>query len=291
MFNRLPDLALFFMATGRPDKLEVAPNGKSYLKDFNGPEVSLGKKVFAQNCASCHSSKIPEKGYSFFNNPKDPMACHGKNYLQCWENYWNYTQSEEFKVEMSKLVEQKDFIENNFLSTDLRIPVTLTDSQLCSPIATNGIKGDIWDNFSSSSYKSLPTIGQFKVNYPVDHTTEMKTEGIMVPDGGRGYLRPPSLISLWSTAPFLQNNTLGLFDDRGTVEGRMLSFDDSIHKLLNPEQRSNPNAPQLSGKDTKAVFYTSNNGHRLPGDIDVTDRPSYLKIPRGFVPDYLYKNH
>ena len=33
-----------------------------------------------------------------------------------------------------------------------------------------------------------------------------------MPAGGRGYTRVPSLISLWSTAPFLLNNTVGPFD-------------------------------------------------------------------------------
>ena len=32
---------------------------------------------------------------------------------------------------------------------------------------------------------------------------------VRMPAGGRGYTRPPSLISLWSTAPFLLNNTVG----------------------------------------------------------------------------------
>lgn len=286
--QQTPDLALFFLASAKPDKLEVAPGGKGYMKDFNGPEISLGKKVFAENCASCHSSKVPEKSYSFFNNPKDPKACLGENYLSCWNSYWKYTQTAEFKTEMAKMIEQKDFLENNFLSTDLRVPVTLTDSNLCSPIATNAIQGDIWDNFSSTSYKSLPSIGQFTVNYPIDNGSMMKSETIRVPGGGRGYLRPPSLISVWSSAPFLQANTLGRFDDRGTVEGRMLSFNDSITKLLEPNQRANPAAPQVKGMDTKAVYYKTNSGYQLAGEIDVTSRPSYIKIPEGYIPGYVY---
>lgn len=286
--KQTPDLALFLLASARPDKLEEAPGGKEYLKEFNGPEVSLGKKVFAENCASCHSSKIPDKGYSFFNNPKDPNSCRGEKYQQCWQEYWKYTQTAEFKTDMAKLVDQKDFLSHNFLSTDLRIPVSLTDSQLCSPIGTNAIKNDIWDNFSSTSYKELTSIGKFTVNYPLDNGNMMTSQQIDVPGGGRGYLRPPSLISLWSSAPFLQNNTLGLFDDRGTVEGRMRSFDDSIQKLLSPETRANPASPRVSGMDTKAVYYKTNLGFQLPGEIDVTNRVSYIKIPRGFLPGYLY---
>ena len=39
-----------------------------------------------------------------------------------------------------------------------------------------------------------------------------------MPAGGRGYTRPPSLISLWSTAPFLLNNSVGTFDQDPSVE-------------------------------------------------------------------------
>ncbi len=47
----------------------------------------------------------------------------------------------------------------------------------------------------------------------------------MMPGGGRGYTRPPSLISLWSTAPFLFNNTVGEFQSSPSVEARMNRFE------------------------------------------------------------------
>ena len=61
---------------------------------------------------------------------------------------------------------------------------------------------------------------------------------VLLRAGGRGFIRPPSLISVWSTAPFLQNNSVGKFNPYGTVAGRLESFDDSIHKLLWPEKRT-----------------------------------------------------
>ena len=42
-----------------------------------------------------------------------------------------------------------------------------------------------------------------------------------MPAGGRGYTRPASLVSLWSTAPFLLNNSVGQFDPSPSVEARM----------------------------------------------------------------------
>ena len=49
-----------------------------------------------------------------------------------------------------------------------------------------------------------------------------------LPAGGRGYTRVPSLISVWSTAPFLLNNSVGKFRWEASVEARMDSFNDSI---------------------------------------------------------------
>ena len=273
--NQTPDLALFLVAASQPDYLRTAPQGATFLKDPVDPAVIAGKKVFADNCAQCHSSKLPEKAYTYFKG----NGCVGENYLGCWNSYYSYTQTSAFRSEMEKIVAAPDFLEQNYLSTELRVPANLTDSQLCSPIATNAVKGSVWDNFSSDSYKRLPGVGKFTVNFPTVSGSMMANETITVPAGGRGYLRPASLISLWSTAPFLQNNSLGKFDDRGTVEGRMTSFNDSIQKLLNPE---------LRGQDAEAgqrvMTYTTTFGDELPGIVDVTTADSYLKIPKGYLP-------
>ena len=78
-----------------------------------------------------------------------------------------------------------------------------------------------------------------------------------MPAGGRGYTRPPSLISVWSTAPFLLNNSVGKFNPSPSVEARMDSFQDSIEKMLWPEKR-----------DKDPVL-----GDKVPG----TDRPHQRK--------------
>ncbi len=86
--------------------------------------------------------------------------------------------------------------------------MTLLRTNVCSPLATNALAGNIWDNFSSQSYKQLPSVGTVTLNDPF--TGEPMP--YQMPAGGRGYTRVPSLISLWSTAPFLLNNTVGPFD-------------------------------------------------------------------------------
>ena len=75
-----------------------------------------------------------------------------------------------------------------------------------------------------------------------------------MPAGGRGYTRPPSLISLWSTAPFLLNNTVGgPFEQDPSVDARMRVFQASIEQMLWPEKRERD--PVLGDKNAGDPIY------------------------------------
>ena len=261
-----PDVALFFLATAKPDLLARAPGGAAYLTKDKA-KLERGKVVFAENCARCHSSKMPEKTPDFFPN----HGCVGPDYLKCWNNYWAWTRTPEFKHEMTRIVASKDFLDDNYLSNELRVPETLLETNACASLATNAIRGDIWDNFSSDSYKNLPSVGSITMHQPFSgepHKYEM-------PAGGRGYIRPASLVSVWSTAPFLLNNTLGDFYWSGSVADRMKSFDSGIQQLLWPEKRKG---------DRK---YLTASGKLVPGVIDVTSAQTFLRVPKGYLPGFL----
>lgn len=265
--QQTPDTALFFLAATPPDYLKNALGGEAYLTKDKAV-LTRGKEVFAQTCARCHSSKLPEKAFTdFFPN----KGCVTSNYLTCWNDYWQWTKTDEFKEEMKKIVLKPDFLDNNFLSTDLRVPVTLLETNAGSPLATNAIAGNIWNDFSSSSYKELPSVGTITVHHPYTFEPRQYT----LPASGRGYTRPPSLVSLWSTAPFLLNNSLGDFKWEGTVKARLESFESSITQLLWPEKRKG-----------NGEFLTAS-GKMAPGWIDRTTEISYLKIPSGFLPNFL----
>jgi hypothetical protein len=216
------------LKAGQPDRLESAPGGKEY---FTGDAAVLerGKVVFAETCARCHSSKLPDAAWS----KMDPGGCSGPNYLTCWKRYWDYTKSDDFKQKMREIVAAPDFLDGNYLSTDARVPVTLLRTNACSPLATNAIRDNIWDNFSSSTYKDLPSVGTITVQDPFTG----ERHPFVMPGGGPGYTRVPSLISIWSTAPFLLNNQLGAFEENPSVESRIKSFQVSIEQLLWPEKR------------------------------------------------------
>src|SRR6266498_4479144 len=124
-----PDLALFFMVTAKPDYLAKAPGGPGYMNDAG--MIPQGKIVFAQRCARCHSSKLPQKAFDTFFKP----GCIGPNYLKCWNDYWAWTKTPDFQNAMIAEVNKPDFLDDNFLSTEVRVPVTLLETNACSPLA------------------------------------------------------------------------------------------------------------------------------------------------------------
>jgi hypothetical protein len=253
-----PAMALFFLKSTAPHRLKDAPGGAAHLATDQAV-LRRGKIAFAERCARCHSSKAPAPAPGL-----DPEGCAGPGYLACWDRYWAWTKTEEYKQQMREIVLADTFLDDNLLSTEARVPVTLLETNACSPLATNAIGGNIWDNFSSKSYKDLPSVGTITVYHPLTGAPEP----YQMPAGGRGYTRPPSLVSVWSTAPFLLNNSLGKFEPSPSVEARLQSFQDSIEKLLWPEKR-----------DKDPVL-----GDKVPGLIDRTTERSFVRVAPGYFP-------
>jgi hypothetical protein len=190
-----------FFARLKSYRLEDAPGGKDYITKDEAI-MTRGKTVFAENCATCHSSKRPPAGDD--------------------ETAW-------FTREIMKA----DFRENNFFSDDRRYPITQIQTNAARACATNAMRGHVWANFSSETYKNLPSVGAIKVWNPFTGADE----GFKIEGGGPGYYRTASLISVWSSAPLLHNNMLGKFTADPSVAGRMEAFNDAITKLLWPEKR------------------------------------------------------
>ncbi|HZY52684.1 MAG TPA: hypothetical protein VFE73_05560 [Reyranella sp.] len=261
-------MAQYLLAAGQPDRLEALPPAErdKYLT-ADAATLERGKDVFAENCARCHS------GLNHMPRPIVGMEgpgserCNGPNYLDCWSKYWAWTKTDDFKTRMKAIVRSPDFLKDNYLSTEFRVPVTLMQTNACSPLARNALRDNIWDNFSSESYKDLPSVGEISVTDPINGSDHKYT----MPAGGRGYTRPPSLISLWSTAPYLLNNSVGEFSDDPSIETRMKLFKIGIKQMLWPDKRK-PDAVM---------------GSLGVGEIERTTEASWLKVPHGFLPDTL----
>ena len=226
-----------FLKTIGPMLLENAPDGGTFLT-ADAETLRRGKLAFADKCARCHSSKQP---------PREIATDRVK--VEAW-----YRAS----------VLSEDFPEENFLSDDRRYPVYQLGTNIARAAATNAMAGHIWADFSSESYKKQPEIGTVRGLYnPRDPEEPLEWD---LKGGGRGYYRTPSLISMWATAPYLHNNALGMYVKDPSVRGRILSFYDSVEKLLWPERRLGVQSIIVTSIDTELA---------LPG----RDRP--IRIPAG----------
>ncbi len=216
-------LGEFFLKSTGPMRLKDAPGGKQ-LGQLKGegvpwaPELAAGRKVFAERCIICHSSKQPN-GQN--GAPKGPEAVDGNKLVE-------YLNDPAYRQWAVAEVEKPDFWENNFLSTEVRVPVTLVKTNAARSLGSNAVAGHMWDDFSSDTYKNLPAVGKISYWNPATQ----KNVAWQPPGNGRGYYRPPPLVGIWATAPFLHNNTCGLFNNDPSVKGRLEAFDDGIHRLL-----------------------------------------------------------
>jgi hypothetical protein len=250
-WRRLNALKKYLFSYG-PSHLESAVTGASTPIDQQSAkkampaadQVAAGAAVFAEKCASCHSS---QKATKSFLVTKDPP---------------------------------KDFRDEDFLSDDKRYRVTQLKTNMARSLGTNAIDADIWAEFSSEEYKALRPVGTITIDVPVfpsESPWQMRVPlGVKFdpPGGGRGYYRTPSLISMWATAPYLHNNSVGdyfVIDENGkeywvrtdetqrrldgsgvwenfnpdewkyridvSVNGRLKMFRDGVERLLYPARR------------------------------------------------------
>jgi hypothetical protein len=234
--ERIGHIAAFFRKL-QPYRLRDAPGGADLITKDEAL-MTRGKTVFAGNCAGCHSSKRPE-------GVVDPQSPDGR---QKW---------------LAQVMDPT-FLDNNFLSNEQRIPVSEVKTNSARAFGTNAMRGHVWDNFSSDTYKTLPAVADLEFYNPFNEAQPIKFSP-KNKEVGAGYYRVPSLVSLWTSAPFLHNNVIGTFNGDPSVPGRLAAFQDAIEKLLWPERRL----------DKASIWRTQNE--------------CYLHLRKEFVPDVLQK--
>jgi len=143
----------------------------------------------------------------------------------------------------------------DWLGNDQATPATGVETNRCRALHSNHMKGHVWQEYGSETLRARA--GDPNVADPGD--------------GGRGYYRNVSLLSVWAHAPFLHNNAVGpeicgkpansendfyrspYVDGKGqslsanqapacwaydpSVDGRFKLYKASMAELLNPEQR------------------------------------------------------
>jgi hypothetical protein len=193
-----------FLRTLTPLTLAEADAGGQYVPK-DAQILTRGKTVFAENCAECHSSKRPPAAYS--GDAKE----------------WYRT-----------AVMKGDFLDGNFLSDDARHPASELGTNIERAMGSNATQGNIWQDFSSKTYKEQPAVEVTGLVDPLHTSLHLPP---VEARGGRGYYRTPTLANVWATAPFLHNNSVGTFNGDPSVTGRLAAYKDAMEKLLWPERR------------------------------------------------------
>jgi len=260
---KMDDLTAFLI-TGGPTYLLAA-------KDLDGQEgkdfvdvskVPQGKKVFARECASCHSSKMAPEN---IRADKNALAKFYEGHIFGKEAYWQheFTDAERndpaFVAKFLTTDDQgkarpKQFAENgvfgqDWLSNDELIPFNIIGTNSCRAQHDNHNEGHIFEEFSSETYKNAASPGSVPrvLNRLIPGLGGMQV-GEKKIEGGPGYLRNFSLLSAWATAPFLHNNAIGevTFLEDGspdyTVKGRINQFELAFDELMKSDDPLADNA-------------------------------------------------
>ena len=200
-----PALAAYFIRVTRPHKLADAPGGERYLT-ASAAELQRGRRVFAQNCARCHSSKRPPAGV-------DPRLRGGPGVVRGGGG-------------------RDDFLDGNFLGSEARYPMTVIKTNATRAVARTGWRPRLGqllvrDLQEAAGRRRHPGVG------PV-HRQRQAVAGAR----GRARLLPAAVADQrLGSAPFFHNNALGKHVAGVSVDERMEAFDDAITKLLWPERR------------------------------------------------------
>lgn len=173
---------------------------------YGSGSVEKGAQIFAQNCASCHSSQNTAS-----KTDLTPTIDAVTN----------------FDFFALKRLENGELVRADWFGNDKSTSAAEIGINACRALHSNHLKGHVWEEFASETYRQKPA-------------TLTSTSG-QPQGGGRGYYRNVSLLNAWAYAPFLHNNAIG-----PEICGRPLKADGTIdyarelHRTTYEGQQTHP---------------------------------------------------
>jgi hypothetical protein len=265
--KRMPNLATFLATydsyplkdareATRPGR--TARNGQDYLTT-DSALLRRGKIAFAENCAQCHSSKQPP------NLSADP---------------------EQRKEAWRQLVLRDDFLTDNFMSDDQRYPVSELGTNAARAMGTNAMAGHMWGQMSNLTYKQMkeekvPLQDHDATFRPVDLYNPLTGKYDIKFVGPKAYYRTPTLVSTWATAPYLHNNSVGVYNADPSIAGRMAAYEDGMSKLLWPERRLGIRSMKVTTEDSRLPDLFPVLKNLDPGLAAYDFDAAMLRVPQG----------
>ncbi|HEY1076512.1 MAG TPA: hypothetical protein VGE51_07470 [Fontimonas sp.] len=257
---KMPQLAAYLM-TGGPTYLlkAVDVDGAPGEKFVDTSKIPQGRKVFARECAACHSSNTAPENV---RADKEALARYYEGHVFGSEQFWQLEFSDEERnsaaFQAKYLVKSEDgslrprqfaagglhgggIFGQDWLANDEPVPFNIIGTNQCRALHDNHNAGHIWEEFASETYRARPSPGSVPnvLNRMIPLVGGKQVPGERRIEGGPGYLRNFSLLSAWATAPFLHNNAIGeltFLKDGETVDytvaGRVKQFELAFAELM-----------------------------------------------------------
>ncbi len=274
---KMTDLAIYLLAGGPYYLLNATDvDGTPGSEFIDLAQVPAGRKVFARECARCHSTRVPPEAIV---GDRDALEKFYEGHVFGAEQFWEYEfepafrESEAFKAKYMAKDEQgrlrpaqfarDGMFGQDWLGNDEREPFGEIGTNSCRARHDNHNKGHIWEEFASETYQNSPAAGsvprRFNRMFPLLGGREFGVQEIG--PGGPGYFRNISLLSVWAHAPFLHNNAVGeltRLPDGAidyTVKGRIEQYHLAMRELLmsdNPDDE--PHRPQKITRTSEKIW-------------------------------------
>ncbi|GAB4562536.1 MAG: hypothetical protein Tsb0020_10940 [Haliangiales bacterium] len=274
LLPRVPEL-VDYLTFVTPYRLADAPGGEDLVKAWDDPQMALGRRVFAEECATCHSSLQPE----FPDGSPNAEEVARQREFATWDrdSQLAWLSDPERVAWFVEQVEDPAFFTDNYLSDDRRYPLSLLGTNSARAMGRNAATGSVWQEYASVDYQTLPP-----VEIPVfsGKGPAFKRDKTIEGPAGRGYYRTPSLWGIWTSAPLLHNNALGDYSADWSTAGRLSAYQDAMEKLLGLRERPTKYAttPRFSALTTIPL------GFDLPPFIPFIDLDKLrlgLPVPTG----------
>src|SRR5262245_36145222 len=283
--RRMPNLATFLSTYDSyplKDAQEAAPEAAA---------TTVGQAIRPQGAA--HDSKAPKSGQDYLTNDTDVLR-RGKfafadNCAPCHSRHRPAGLSDDparLKEAWRQLVLRDDFLTDNYLSDDKRYPVSELGTNAARATGTNALAGHMWGQMSNLGYKQLKEERVALRDYdndfkPIDLYNPLTGKYEIKFATAKAFYRTPTLVSIWATAPYLHNNSVGEYNGDPSIAGRMAAYEDGMSKLLWPERRRGVAAEKVTSEDTRLPDLFSLLKTLDPELAAFDFDPELLRVPKG----------
>jgi hypothetical protein len=114
----------------------------------------------------------------------------------------------------------------------------------------------MWGQMSSLEYKEMKKEQVALQDYdkdfnPIELYNPLTGKHEIKFTAPKAHYRTPSLVSIWATAPYLHNNSVGEYNGDPSIAGRMAAYEDGMGKLLWPERRRGIGSVKVTTEDSR----------------------------------------